>query len=123
MVKASKAVCREYTVHIHKYVFGTQFKKRTPKALRSLKEFARKAMGTKDVRIDTSVNKFLWSRGVKNPPHRIRVRLTRKITEDAEQPHLYTLVEYVSVPTFKGLQTVAVEAENWSSMTRPFPFF
>jgi len=112
MVKSSKPLCREYTVHIHKYVHGVQFKKRAPKALRSLKDFARKAMRTTDVRIDTTVNKFLWSRGVKNPPHRIRVRLTRKRTED-EQPHLYTLVEYVPTENFKGLQTVNVtEAEN-----------
>ena len=112
MVKASKPLSREYTVHIHKYVFGVQFKKRAPKALRSLKEFAQKAMGTKDVRIDTSVNKFLWSRGVKNPPHRIRVRLTRKRTEDADEPHLYTLVEFVPTTSFKGLETTTVEAEN-----------
>ena len=111
MVKDSKAVCREYTIHVHKYVFGTQFKKRTPKALRAVKEFAVKAMGTKDVRIDASVNKFLWSRGVKNPPHRIRVRLTRKITEDVEHPHLYTIVEYVPTASFKGLQTVSVADE------------
>ena len=111
MVKSSKVVCREYTVHVHKYVFHTQFKKRAPKAIRSLRQFAEKAMHTKDVRIDASVNKFLWSRGVKNPPHRIRVRLTRKISED-EQPHLYTLVEYVPCANFKGLETVSVAADE-----------
>jgi ribosomal protein L31E len=37
-----------------------------------------------DVRIDTSLNKFVWSQGVKNTPKRIRVRLSRKRNEDEE---------------------------------------
>lgn len=37
-------VAREYTIHLHKRVFGVQFKKRAPKAVKEIKEFARKAM-------------------------------------------------------------------------------
>lgn len=102
----------ECTVHIHKYVKGVQFKKRAPKALKALREFASKEMRTKDVRIDESVNKFLWSQGIRNPPHRIRVRLSRKRCDDPDKVHAYTLVEYVPVASFKGLQTVPVEPEN-----------
>ena len=69
-------------------------------------------MQARDVRIDESVNKFLWSQGIRNPPHRIRVRLTRKRSEDAERPGAYVLVEYVPVASFKGLQTVDVQADE-----------
>jgi ribosomal protein L31E len=31
-----------------------------------VKEFANKAMKTKEARIDTSLNKLLWSKGVRN---------------------------------------------------------
>lgn len=112
MVKAPKHLTCECTVHIHKYVKGVQFKKRAPKALKALREFVAKEMRTTDVRIDESVNKFLWSQGIRNPPHRIRVRLSRKRSDDAENAHPYTLVEYVPVASFKGLQTVPVEPEN-----------
>ena len=39
-------------------------------------------MSTSDVRIDTNLNKFVWSNGVRNLPYRIRVRLDRKKNED-----------------------------------------
>ena len=34
--------------------------------------------------MDTSLNKFIWSQGVKNTPKRIRVRLSRKRNEDED---------------------------------------
>lgn len=33
------------------------------------------------MRIDTKLNKFLWSNGVRNVPRRVRVRLSRKRNE------------------------------------------
>lgn len=67
-------------------------------------------MGTSDVRIDTSLNKEVWKKGVRNVPYRVRVRLSRKRNddEDAKEP-LYTLASYVPVSSFKGLQTVTIE--------------
>lgn len=37
-------VTREYTIHLHKRVFGVSFKKRAPKAIKEIKDFARKSM-------------------------------------------------------------------------------
>lgn len=39
---------------------------------------------TSDVRIDSKLNKFLFSKGVRNVPTRVRVRLSRKRNEDEE---------------------------------------
>ena len=45
-----------------------------------------------DVRVDTKLNKFLWSQGVKAVPGRVRVRLARKRNDDEEATEkLYTL--------------------------------
>ena len=82
------------------------FKKRTPHAVKSIKAFANKAMGTKDVRIDPSLNQQLWSRGIKAVPHRIRVRIDRKRNDDEDaKEKLYSLVTYVPVANnnFKGM--------------------
>ena len=88
------------------------FKKRAPRALQAIRDFARKTMGTEDVRIDTLLNKFLWSKGIRNVPTRVRVRLHRKRNEDDEASEkLYCHVTHVNVPTFKGLKTVAVKDE------------
>ena len=74
---------------------GASFKKRSPKAVKAVVEFAQKAMGTtcvvsvysfalyspvsfSDVRIDPKLNQAIWSRGIKSVPHRIRVKLERE---------------------------------------------
>merc|ERR1712079_674710 len=107
-----EVVTREYTVNIHKRIHGIGFKRRAPRAIKELRKFAEKQMGTPDVRIDTRLNKHLWSQGVRNVPYRVRVRLARKRNEDEDSTHkLYTLVTYVPVATFKGLQTENVSTE------------
>jgi ribosomal protein L31E len=53
-------VSRDYTIHLAKSIFGVTFKKRAPRALREIKRFAEKAMGTGVVKVDTSVNKYCW---------------------------------------------------------------
>jgi large subunit ribosomal protein L31e len=87
-----------------------------------LKKFAEKMMKTPDVRIDSKLNKEVWSQGIKfvfsfrsiflsksclifsHVPYRVRVRLARQRNEDEDSPHkLYTLVTFVRVPSFKGL--------------------
>ena len=66
-------------------------------------------MGTKDVRIDTKLNKAIWATGVRKTPTRLRVRLSRKRNDDEEaESKLYTLVEHVPVADFKGLETKVV---------------
>lgn len=67
---------------MHKRLHDTQFKKRAPHALKHIREFAEKTMGTKDVRIEPEVNKACWARGIKGVPLRLRVKLARKHAED-----------------------------------------
>merc|ERR1712037_68306 len=104
-------VSRDYTIHLAKRVHKITFKKKAPRAIKEIKKFAFKAMGTKDVRIDAKLNKYIWSQGIRNPPVRVRVRLSRKRNEDEEaEEKLYTLAQLVEVSSFKGLQTENVEA-------------
>ena len=81
-------------------------------------EFARKAMGTSDVRLDPKLNQAVWARGIKTVPHRLRVKLEstffyisrfssinqlsgkRNDEEDAKEK-LYTYVSHVPVTSFK----------------------
>merc|ERR1719408_502915 len=62
-------------------------------------------MSTRDVRIDTKLNKAVWSTGVRNVCKRIRVRMSRKRNEDEDATEkMFTLVQHVPVESFKGLQ-------------------
>merc|ERR1712165_263912 len=109
----NEVVTREYTINLHKRIHGMQFKKRAPRAIREIKKFAETMMGTPDARIDVSLNKYVWSQGVRNVPKRARIRLARRHNDDEDSANkLYTLVTYVKVDSFKGLQTIRVESEE-----------
>lgn len=105
--------------HFHFVIENRAFKKRAPRAVKELKKFAEKMMKTPDVRIDSKLNKEIWSQGIKyvflfisfcfklvsfsHVPYRVRVRLARQRNEDEDSAHkLYTLVTFVRVPSFKG---------------------
>ncbi|KAJ3325315.1 60S ribosomal protein L31 [Boothiomyces sp. JEL0866] len=106
----NEVITREYTIHLHKHLHGTTFKKRAPKAVKVIRDFAKKTMGTDDVRLDPSLNKEVWKGGVKGVAYRIRVRLARKRNDDENaKQKLFTYVTPVTVASFKGLQTEVVE--------------
>ncbi|KAL9640334.1 MAG: hypothetical protein Q9164_000337 [Protoblastenia rupestris] len=115
-------VAREYTIHLHKRVrtnynkeyhrpvHGVAFKKRAPRAIKEIREFAVKAMGTRDVRLDPQLNKKVWEAGIKGVPYRLRVRISRKRNdEEGAKEKLYSYVQAVNVKNPKGLTTVVVE--------------
>lgn len=61
----NEVVTREYTVNLHKRLHGVGFKKRANRAIKEIRKFAIKQMGTPDVRIDTHLNKQVWSKGIR----------------------------------------------------------
>lgn len=61
----NEVVTRECTIHLSKRVHNIGFKKRAPRAIKEIRKFAEKEMGTQDVRIDTRLNKHIWSKGIR----------------------------------------------------------
>ncbi|CAB3408703.1 unnamed protein product [Caenorhabditis bovis] len=109
----NEVVTREFTIHVHRRIKGIGAKKRAPRAIDEIRKFAKIQMKTQDVRIDTKLNKFIWSKGIKNVPYRVRVRLSRRRNEDEDSAHkLYTLCTYVPCANFKALTNVNVDSEE-----------
>ncbi|MEM2948002.1 MAG: 50S ribosomal protein L31e [Candidatus Anstonellales archaeon] len=54
--------------------------KRTPRAIKILREFAARHMKTdfENVVISNRVNAFIWARGIQKPPRRIKVKMIAK---------------------------------------------
>ncbi|KAF7459310.1 60S ribosomal protein L31 [Cryptosporidium felis] len=101
---------RDYTINLSKMVHKVSFKKRAPRAIKGIREFAGKVMKTEDVRIDAKLNKFIFSKGIRNLPTRVRVRISRRRSEsENSKDSLYTLVQYIPVASFAGLQTEKVQ--------------
>ena len=76
-----------------------------------IRKFAQKAMGTTDVRVDVKLNKFIWSRGIRSVPRRVRVRISRKRNDDEDaKEELYSLVTVTEVlEGFNGLGTKVID--------------
>lgn len=85
------------------------FKKRAPKAIKEIKAFAHKEMGTVDVRLDPQLNKEVWKSGIKGVPYRLRIRVSRKRNdEEGAKTKLFSFVQAVNVKNPKGLHTTLV---------------
>ena len=54
-------------MHIYKIIifFPSGFKRKAPRAIKEIRKFAEKMMGTPDVRVDIRLNKHIWSQGVR----------------------------------------------------------
>ena len=109
-----ETVSYETTIHMSKLLKKKTFHKRAPIAIKRIKAFAKRMMKTKDNRVDSSLNTFVWSRGVKGVPSRIRVRIDRKVAEAAEgakKKRFYTVISNVPVASFKNLTTKTVTSQ------------
>ncbi len=51
--------------------------RRAKKAVRLVKEFLQKHMKVEDVRIDSSLNELIWSRGLRKVPSKVRVKAVK----------------------------------------------
>jgi len=51
--------------------------RRTEKAVTVLKAFVKRHMKSTGIVIDPTVNEALWERGIRTPPRRIRVKLSK----------------------------------------------
>ena len=72
----SQELERVYTIPLGK-VLLSQSQHRAVRAINMIREFARKHMKTQKIKIDEEVAHLIWSKGVRSPPRKIRVRLTK----------------------------------------------
>lgn len=82
--RSKEVVTREYTINLHKKLHSIKFKSRAPRAVKEIRAFAEKMMGTKDVRLDVALNKAVWSKGIKNVPNRLRIVISRRRNDDED---------------------------------------
>ena len=72
----SQELERVYTINLGKVLLSPD-NQRAKRAINMIKEFARHHMKVEDIRIEEDVAHIIWARGIKHPPRKIRVRLTK----------------------------------------------
>lgn len=94
-------VTYEHTIRLRRAAGRSPGKKHAPTAVRAIKDYVAKLTKVKDVRLDPSVNCFVWSRGICRLPRRIRIEINVVEQDD----YKYVVVAHKQVETFKGLST------------------
>ena len=67
---------RVYTINLGKVLLSPD-NQRAKRAINMIKEFARRHMKTEEVKLEEDVSHLVWSRGIRRPPRKIRVRMTK----------------------------------------------
>ena len=93
------------TIVLSKQAEGIAFKKRAPRCIREIKRIAAKTTKIDDIRIGEDVNLFVWSKGIRAPPRKIRVQFEEK----EEDQHKFVEVSFIDVESFKGLRQEKIE--------------
>jgi large subunit ribosomal protein L31e len=72
----SQELERVYTIPLGK-VKLSQSQHRAVRAINMIKEFARHHMKVEEIKIEEDLAHLIWSKGVRNPPRKVRVRLSK----------------------------------------------
>ena len=72
----SQELERVYTIPLGKVLLSANTH-RAVRAINMIKEFARRHMKTYTIKIDEEISHIIWARGVRSPPRKIRVKMTK----------------------------------------------
>jgi large subunit ribosomal protein L31e len=69
---------RSYNIPIRKKTRATAKHKKTPRAIRVVRQFLQKHMKAEVVKLGPQLNLLMWKHGIKNPPHHIKVHAIKE---------------------------------------------
>ncbi len=73
----TKIVERTYNVPLRKEYRKVPRWKRTKKAVTALRQFLSKHMKSDEIKLSSALNEKVWQHGIKNPPHHVKVTVTK----------------------------------------------
>ncbi len=87
-----------YTINLRRLYWGRR-SNRAKRAIRFIREFVARHFGVEpeDVKIDNSVNNYIWSRSIHRPPHKVHVYVSvkKESTEEGEKKIAYVTLANV----------------------------
>jgi large subunit ribosomal protein L31e len=73
---SEEALERIYTINLGKVLLSPN-NKRAKRAINMIRQFASKHMKSESVKIEEEISHLVWERGIRHPPRKIRVKLTK----------------------------------------------
>lgn len=110
--KTNLKIEREYVIPLREKIRSVPIYKKTPKAVKTVKEFVAKHMRVKDrdlkkVKLDSYLNEALWFRGIRKPINKIKV----KVVKDGDIVRVYAM-DLPSKINYKKLREEKVSQEQ-----------
>lgn len=104
-----------YDIPLRKFYTESSRRKKTPHAVKGVRDFIAKKTRSENVVLSTNVNELLWSRGVSHPPARIRV----KVKKEGDK----VIADLITVEAKKGAAEIkkeeSPEAKKEEPSTKP----
>ena len=72
----SQDIERVYTINLGKVLLSPN-NQRAKRAINMVKEFARRHMKNEQIKLEEDLSHQIWKRGIKHPPRKIRVKMTK----------------------------------------------
>ncbi len=72
----TESIERIYTINLGKVLLSPN-NQRAKRAINMIREFATKHMKSENVKIEEEISHLVWARGIRHPPRKIRVKITK----------------------------------------------
>ena len=108
---SQEAIESIFTIPFYPKLNKTAPYKRTPKAVRMLKAFIIKHTKADFVVITNELNEFLWERGIRKPPRKIKVRAIVETIDEEKIATIELIHEKVDVSARPDLEGISLPGE------------
>lgn len=108
---SQEAIENIYTIPFYPQLNKTAPYRRTPRAIKLLKEFIFKHTKVDFVIIDEELNEFMWKRGIRKPPRKIKVRAIVETIEEDKIATVELIHDKVEAATRPELDGIAIPGE------------
>jgi len=108
---SQEAIESIFTIPFYPKMNKTAPYKRTPKAVRMLKAFIIKHTKADFVVITNELNEFLWERGIRKPPRKVKVRAIVETIEEEKIATVELIHEKVDISARPDLDGISLPGE------------
>ncbi|MHA1708136.1 MAG: 50S ribosomal protein L31e [Candidatus Heimdallarchaeaceae archaeon] len=108
---SQEAIESIYTIPFYPLLNKTAPYKRTPRAIRLLKEFILKHTKADVVQITEELNEFMWKRGIQKPPRKVKVKAIIETIDEEKIATVELIKEKVTVAERPELEGIGIPGE------------
>ena len=108
---SQEAIENIFTIPFYPQLNKTAPYKRTPRAIRMLKQYIVKHTKADAVVITNDLNEFMWKRGIQKPPRKIKVRAIVETIDEEKIATVELIHEKVEISVRPELEGIAIPGE------------